>query len=58
MIPLMFQASYRLKAAKRIEGRRKELFLQFMQKMLQWAPEDRQNAVELSHDPWLNNDVD
>jgi len=41
-----------------LEGRRKELFLQFMRKMLQWAPEDRQSAAELLHDPWLNDEVD
>lgn len=41
-----------------LEGRRKELFLQFMRKMLQWAPEDRQSAAELLHEPWLNDEVD
>jgi serine/threonine-protein kinase SRPK3 len=41
-----------------LEGRRKELFLQFMRKMLQWVPEDRQNAAELLNDPWLNDEVD
>lgn len=41
-----------------LEGRRKELFLQFMRKMLQWVPEDRHSAAELLHDPWLNDEVD
>lgn len=40
------------------QGRRKGLFLQFMRKMLQWAPEDRQSAAELLYDPWLNDEVD
>ncbi|OBT53852.1 hypothetical protein VE04_07374 [Pseudogymnoascus sp. 24MN13] len=41
-----------------LKGRRKGLFLQFMRKMLQWAPEDRQSGAELLHDPWMNDEVD
>ena len=37
------------------EGRRKELFIDFMMSMLQWVPEHRKTAKELLDDPWLNN---
>ncbi|KAB8276260.1 kinase-like domain-containing protein [Aspergillus minisclerotigenes] len=30
-----------------------EMFMQFMKKMLRWAPEERQSAQELLMDPWL-----
>lgn len=37
-----------------LEGRNKELFLDFMKSMLQWVPENRKTASELLEDPWLN----
>ncbi|MCJ1399440.1 hypothetical protein MMC11_002642 [Xylographa trunciseda] len=37
-----------------LDGRKKELFLQFMRKMLCWVPEERKTARELLKDPWLN----
>jgi serine/threonine protein kinase len=36
-----------------LEGADKQLFLQLMGKMLQWAPEDRKTAKELMKDPWI-----
>ncbi|PKY07070.1 CMGC protein kinase [Aspergillus campestris IBT 28561] len=39
-----------------LEGRNKEMFLDFMRGMLQWRPEDRKTAKELLRDPWLNAD--
>lgn len=33
----------------------KELFLNFMKKMLSWLPEDRATTQELKEDPWLNS---
>ncbi len=36
-----------------VEGEDKRLFLEFARKMLQWLPEDRKTAKELSKDPWL-----
>lgn len=41
-----------------LEGRRKQLFLEFMRKMLRWDPRERQTAAELLQDPWLNDEVD
>ena len=32
----------------------KELFLNFMRRMLCWLPEDRATAKELKKDPWLD----
>ncbi|MCJ1389148.1 hypothetical protein MMC18_002003 [Xylographa bjoerkii] len=37
-----------------LDGRKKELFLQFIRKMLCWVPEERKTARELLEDPWLN----
>ena len=37
-----------------LEGKNKELFLQFMRSMLRWLPEERKTARELLEDPWLN----
>ena len=37
-----------------LEGKNKELFLQFMRKMLCWVPEERKTAKELLQDPWLS----
>jgi serine/threonine protein kinase len=36
------------------EGKKKEVFLQFVRKMLQWDPDKRQGARELLTDSWLN----
>ncbi|KAK9384674.1 kinase-like domain-containing protein [Lipomyces mesembrius] len=38
---------------KNLHGSSKVPFLQFMRKMLQWAPEARPSAKELLSDPWL-----
>ncbi|KAL3472269.1 kinase domain protein [Aspergillus californicus] len=38
-----------------LSGTDKALFLQFIQSMLRWVPEDRKSAKELLHDPWLNS---
>jgi serine/threonine protein kinase len=38
-----------------LEGENKDLFLQFMRKILQWNPDDRQSASGLLSDPWLNS---
>jgi hypothetical protein len=40
------------------EGRRKELFLQFMNSILRWVPEERKTAGELLQDPWLNDKIE
>jgi len=39
-------------------GEEKELFLSFIRRMLQWAPEDRGTAKELRDDPWLRSGLD
>jgi serine/threonine-protein kinase SRPK3 len=36
-----------------LQGEEKTMFLQFLKKMIQWAPEDRRSAKELMEDPWL-----
>ncbi|KAF8179875.1 CMGC protein kinase [Pholiota molesta] len=36
------------------KGSDQRAFLEFMRKMLQWRPEDRQTAGQLLQDPWLN----
>jgi hypothetical protein len=36
-----------------LEGADKELLLQMMGKMLQWAPEDRKTPRELLDDSWV-----
>ena len=38
-----------------LEGKEKELFLDFMRGMLQWRPEDRKTARQLLQDPWLTD---
>src|SRR5271170_1079831 len=40
-----------------LEGKNKEMFLNFMRGMLQWRPEDRKTARQLLKDPWLNDQV-
>ena len=42
------------KSEENLEGSNKEAFLQFMRKMVQWRPEDRQTASQLLEDDWLN----
>ena len=37
-------------------GRDKDMFLQFLDKMLKWVPEERATAAELLEDPWLNGE--
>ncbi|KAL8720126.1 MAG: hypothetical protein Q9225_002971 [Loekoesia sp. 1 TL-2023] len=37
-----------------LEGSNKEAFLQFVRKMVQWRPEDRQTPAQLLEDDWLN----
>ncbi|KKZ68100.1 non-specific serine/threonine protein kinase [[Emmonsia] crescens] len=41
---------------RNLPGSNKELFIQFVRKMLQWTPEARQSAKELLDDPWLRSD--
>ncbi|PYH71785.1 kinase-like protein [Aspergillus vadensis CBS 113365] len=41
-----------------LEGRNKEMFLDFMRGILQWRPEDRKRARELLKDPWLNEQIE
>ena len=36
-----------------LEGDDEKAFLRFMQKMIQWRPEDRQTASQLLKDEWL-----
>ena len=40
-----------------LEGKNKEMFLDFVRGMLQWRPEDRKTARQLLKDPWLNGHV-
>ncbi|KAL1909589.1 hypothetical protein Sste5344_004434 [Sporothrix stenoceras] len=35
------------------EGKDRELFLKFMQKMIEWDPKKRATAAELVHDDWI-----
>ena len=39
---------------KRIKGKDKELFIDFIKKMLCWLPEERWTAKQLLSHPWLN----
>jgi hypothetical protein len=41
-----------------LEGKNKEMFLDFMRGMLQWQPEDRKTAKELLEDLRLNDQID
>ncbi|KAH9207011.1 kinase-like domain-containing protein [Leptodontidium sp. 2 PMI_412] len=36
-----------------LQGEERQLFLEFVSKMLRWVPEDRKTAKELLGDPWL-----
>ncbi|RAK85462.1 kinase-like protein [Aspergillus costaricaensis CBS 115574] len=38
-----------------LEGESKQMFMNFMRKMLLWDPEERQSARELLTDPWLTS---
>ncbi|KAK0748074.1 CMGC protein kinase [Apiosordaria backusii] len=38
---------------ERFEGKEKEQFVDFMKCMLQWRPEDRMTAKQLSEHPWI-----
>jgi hypothetical protein len=40
-----------------LEGKNKEMFLNFVRGMLQWRPEDRKTARQLLKDPWLNDHI-
>ncbi|KFY92746.1 hypothetical protein V500_04049 [Pseudogymnoascus sp. VKM F-4518 (FW-2643)] len=40
-------------AEENLDGKDKELFLNFIKSMLQWEPEKRKTARELLDDPWL-----
>jgi serine/threonine-protein kinase SRPK3 len=40
-------------AAKRLEGDKNALFLDFIRKMLDWMPEKRHTAGRLLDHPWL-----
>ncbi|KFY48719.1 hypothetical protein V496_10237 [Pseudogymnoascus sp. VKM F-4515 (FW-2607)] len=40
-------------AEENLNGKDKELFLNFIKSMLQWEPEKRMTARELLNDPWL-----
>lgn len=44
-------------AEQRLDGPEKALFLTFMRKMLQWAPEDRGDAQDIFADEWLLADL-
>ena len=37
-----------------LEGDEKQMFLNFVSRLLQWRPEDRATAEELLSDLWLN----
>lgn len=40
-----------------IEGEKKEEFLKFVRKMLQWLPEKRLSAKQLLDEPWLHPEL-
>ena len=44
-------------AEENLIGRDKDMFLQFLGKMLKWVPEERATAAELLGDPWLNGEA-
>jgi serine/threonine protein kinase len=41
-------------SVKTLAGEEKRLFLNFVQRMLRWMPEDRATAGQLLGDPWFN----
>lgn len=44
-------------AEKRLAGDEKKLFLDFLRKILQWKPEDRQDIRTVFMDEWLLADL-
>ena len=40
-----------------LEGSDKQLFLEFMAKMMRWLPDQRSTAAQLHEDPWLKSHV-
>jgi serine/threonine-protein kinase SRPK3 len=40
-----------------LQGDDKKLFIQFMQKMMTWLPEQRSTAGQLLDDPWLKSQL-
>lgn len=42
------------KSEENLEGSKKEAFVRFVRKMVQWQPEDRQTAHQLLEDDWLS----
>lgn len=40
----------------KIDGENKKMFLKFVDRMLQWDPEERSTAGELLDDPWLKGE--
>ena len=53
IIPVPDRVSLEM-AEENLEGSNKDAFLRFVQKMVQWRPEDRQTAGQLLEDDWLN----
>ncbi|KAL2066503.1 hypothetical protein VTL71DRAFT_2574 [Oculimacula yallundae] len=51
-LPLLPSSSLEA-AEENLNGKDKELFLNFIKSMLQWEPEKRKTARELLNDPWL-----
>ncbi|TVY75705.1 Serine/threonine-protein kinase SRPK, partial [Lachnellula suecica] len=51
-LPLLPSSSLEA-AEENLNGKDKELFLNFIKSMLQWEPEKRMTAGELLNDPWL-----
>mgnify|MGYP001589488943 CR=1 FL=1 len=51
-LPLLSSSSLEA-AEENLNGKDKELFLNFIKSMLQWEPEKRKTARELLNDPWL-----
>lgn len=44
-------------AEQRLQGKEKEVFLNFIRKMLRWKPEDRTNCNDTYVDEWLLADL-
>ena len=38
-----------------LEGQNRDMFIQFVRKMVTWDPDERQTASELLEDPWLSS---